>query len=315
MPCYHPIEAWRSKEVNPSGKRSLVFGYSPSKCLDEKVTIACGQCIGCRLERSRQWAIRCVHEAQMWERNCFITLTYDAAHLPANGTLFHRDFQLFIKRLRKKYGAGIRYFMCGEYGEKGGRPHYHACLFNFDFSDRKLWRKSFDGSNLYISESLNELWKDGTGNSIGFTTVGDVTFESAAYVARYITKKKFGAEAETHYEFADGSGEIVGSRNREYCAMSRRPGIGRPWIEKYFKSTYATDSVVMRGKEMRVPKAYDRWYEKFFGCEFDQIQFIRVKESKKYAEDNSFQRLMTKEFCHAVKLKQLRRSYENGESI
>ena len=131
MACYQPLKGYYSKSRNPNGKRNVVFnpqmGYR-----DRPVTVPCGQCIGCRLERSRQWAIRCYHEASMYERNSFVTLTYDDESLPLGGTLVFRDFQLFMKRLRKQYGAGIRFYACGEYGEKFGRPHYHVCLFNFE---------------------------------------------------------------------------------------------------------------------------------------------------------------------------------------
>lgn len=104
MPCYRPITAWYSREVNRSGKRSLVFSPRKAEQQDDPIQISCGQCIGCRLERSRQWAVRCLHEASLYEDNCFITLTFDDNHLfkrnnPAS--LDIRDFQLFMKRLRK----------------------------------------------------------------------------------------------------------------------------------------------------------------------------------------------------------------------
>ena len=156
MSCYSPLIGYRSRFTNPStGKRNIVF--SLREALDDQVIkIPCGQCIGCRLKRSASWAIRCVHEASLHEKNCFITLTFNNEWLPKDGSLDVRDFQLFMKRLRKKYGEGIRFFHCGEYGEKFRRPHYHACLFNFDFPDREIWsvRRGFE---LYTSESLAEL--------------------------------------------------------------------------------------------------------------------------------------------------------------
>ena len=117
----------------------------------------CGQCIGCRLERSRQWAIRCVHEASLWPDNCFVTLTFDDDNIISSGSLVKADFQKFMKRLRKRFGKGVRYFHCGEYGDLLGRPHHHACLFNFSFPDRYLWSSS-GGVNLYRSPTLEELW-------------------------------------------------------------------------------------------------------------------------------------------------------------
>ena len=196
MPCYHPLKGYKSKERNKSGKRSIVFNIKEG-LYDQHVTVPCGQCIGCRLERSRQWAIRCSHEAQMHEKNCFITLTFSDEHLPEDRSVDVRHFQLFMKRLRKRYGDGIRFFHCGEYGDHFGRPHYHACIFNHDFEDKKIWKQSGSGEIIYRSASLEELWP------YGYSSVGEVTFESAAYVARYITKKVTGDPAQEHYEYID----------------------------------------------------------------------------------------------------------------
>jgi hypothetical protein len=158
MPCFTPLKGYRSREVTKSGKRKIVFndraGYK-----DLPVTVPCGQCTGCRLERSRQWAIRCFHEASLYENNCFITLTYSEQFLPADRSVSVREFQLFMKRLRKKYGPGIRFFACGEYGEKFSRPHYHACLFNHDFKDRELFKIQND-NRYYTSEELSSIWSD-----------------------------------------------------------------------------------------------------------------------------------------------------------
>ncbi|AXH74125.1 MAG: replication initiator protein [Microviridae sp.] len=193
MPCFKPLDAWRDPS-NPSGK--LIFSYNAKRCGSPApdLKVPCGQCVGCRLERSRQWAIRCVHEASLHKKNCFITLTYNDEHLPENSSLDYRVFQLFMKRLRKKYGDNIRFYMCGEYGENFGRPHFHACLFNHDFSDKKLW-KTVNKMPLFRSAELEELWP------FGFSSIGSVTFESAAYVARYIMKKITGEAAEKHYTF------------------------------------------------------------------------------------------------------------------
>ena len=117
MPCYHPIPGYRAKSTNPSGKRSIVFNLSEG-FKNFAVSVPCGRCIGCRLERARQWSIRCIHEASLYEANCFVTLTYDDDNLPLDGSLRPRDMVLFLKRLRKRFGPGIRFFQCGEYGDK-----------------------------------------------------------------------------------------------------------------------------------------------------------------------------------------------------
>lgn len=294
MPCYSPMKGYRSRERNPTGKRSIVFNIQDGY-LDMPVTLPCGQCIGCRLERSRQWAIRCVHEAQLYERNCFITLTYNDENLPSDGSLKKTEFQKFMKRLRKEYGDGIRYFHCGEYGERFQRPHYHACLFNFDFDDRVLFQER-DGVRLYVSASLARLWP------FGFSTIGDVTFESAAYVARYITKKITGDQAADHY----------GSRTPEYITMSRRPGIGRPWLERFSADVYPSDHVVLRGKQLRPPKYYDNIFELEDPTTFAKVVRKRLAAVQDSEWNQTPERLAVREFIQLEKCKLLRRSYEDG---
>ncbi len=299
MTCYHPITGFSARICNPkTGKRSIVFdrkqGYS-----DRPMTIPCGQCIGCRLERSRQWAIRCLHEAQLHEQNCFLTLTFDAEHLPASLSIDVRDFQLFMKRLRKKYGAGIRFYHCGEYGDASGRPHYHACIFNHDFDDKIHW-KTINENKLYISESLSELWP------FGFSSIGDVTFESAAYVARYIMKKITGDFADQHYEFIDQYGEIH-QRKPEYTTMSRRPGLGQGWLEKWRSDVYPSDEIIINGHPVRPPKYYDLQMEAAHSKQFRKVKRSRIAESKKHLHDQTPARLAVREKVQNAKLQRLPR--------
>jgi len=297
MPCFRPLKGYKARDVNPStGKRSIVFsprdGYH-----DLPVTLPCGQCIGCRLERSRQWAIRCSHEASLHEKNCFITLTYDDKHLPHDSSLNVKHFQDFMKRLRFHNGPDIRFFHCGEYGEKFKRPHYHACIFNFDFEDKKLWSNRRD-VKLYTSEKLAELWP------MGFSTIGDVTFESAAYVARYITKKVTGDLAPDHY----------GTRKPEYTTMSRRPGIGKAWFDKFTSDVYPDDFVVIREKKMKPPKYYDRQFEIAYPSDFGRLKRKRKRDAEIHADNNDYYRLITREQIQQLKFKQLKRGYETDES-
>jgi len=294
MPCFHPLRGYRARAINPeTGKRPIVFNISEG-IADMPVDFACGQCVGCRLERSRQWAVRCVHEASLHENNCFITLTFndDALAKRANPfTVDVRDFQLFMKRFRKKYGEGIRYFHCGEYGEKTQRPHYHACIFGFDFPDKKLWKVS-NGHRLYTSEKLNALWEHK-----GYCVIGDVTWQSAAYVARYIMKKITGDKAEQHYQLIDElTGEIY-ERNPEYTTMSRRPGIAKGWFDKFGDELYVTDSVVINGHELRVPKFYDSHYELSNPLDYRKIKAQRRAHAKKNDGQNTPHRLYQKEQC------------------
>jgi len=320
MPCYHPIKGWRGRDKNPeTGKRPIVFDRRLSY-QGIQVEFPCGRCIGCRLERSRQWAMRCVHEASMYSDNCFITLTYNNQNLPKDRSLHLEHFQLFMKRLRKKYGTKIKFFHCGEYGQKHRRPHYHACLFNFDFKDRKLW-KTKNGFKVYVSKSLETLWP------FGFSTVGDVTFESAAYVARYITKKINGEAAEKnrpvidpdtgiqgalkHYETVNFKTGEVWNLKPEYTTMSRRPGIGKSFYQKFKNDIFPSDEIIMRGKKMGVPKYYDSLLESENPDELKRIKNERKAKAREHEENNAPDRLKVREKKKLKDFTKLIRSLES----
>lgn len=270
---------------------------------DRAVTVPCGQCIGCRLERSRQWAMRCVHENQLHTESMFITLTYSDDHLPFDGGLRKEHFQKFMKRLRARYeNRTIRYFHCGEYGSQGGRPHYHALIFGLDFVD-KIFVQERRGHRIYISPTLSELWP------FGLHEIGTVTFESAAYVARYIVDKVTGEAAADHYQSVDLNGEIH-SISPEYVTMSRRPGIGADWYEKYHSDVFPSDEVVIRGKTMKPPAYYDKLLEKQCVATYNRIKSRRTKEANKpKAQANTTrERLDVREKVKKAQVKSLKRT-------
>lgn len=298
MACYHPLQGYYSPEITTSGKSRIVFDKNKGYA-DRPVNVPCGQCIGCRLERSRQWAIRCVHESQLHDENCFITLTYDDENLPRDGSLHHRDWVLFFKRLRKKYGPGIRYYMCGEYGETTARPHYHGCLFGLDFDDKLLFKETGDVKT-YVSPTLTKLW------GMGHATLGDVTFNSAAYVARYIMKKVTGQKAAEHYQTITEHGEVF-DRKPEYTQMSRRPGIAAGWLDKFQTDAYPSDFIVLNGTKMKPPKFYDRKYEVENPATLEKIKGRRARRGRKQAPDNTPDRLAVKEKCANARLNQYKR--------
>nr|UXQ87984.1 MAG: replication initiation protein [Microvirus sp.] len=308
MPCYKPLSAYRST----TGTK-LVFDKSKSKTGIE-LKLACGQCIGCRLERSRHWAIRCIHEASLYDDNCFITLTYNDDHLPHGHTLIKSHFQKFMKRLRKKYQPKtIRYYQCGEYGEATpengyiARPHYHACLFNFTFEDLKPW-KQINENLLFTSQILTELWP------YGYSSVGSVTFESAAYVARYIMKKINGDLATkqndmgiSHYDkLFPETGEVV-AREPEYTNMSRRPGIGKPWYDKFKTDVYPSDFITHRGNSFSPPQYYDYLLDLEDPSSLEDIKHKRQRNIIKHAKDLTPERLITREKVKNAQLAQLKR--------
>lgn len=180
MQCTSPLNAY----INPFKQGEKVVFVPPSVSSSYKpIRLPCGQCTFCRLEQSRQWAVRIMKEAKCHDQNSFLTLTYDDDHLPEHRSLNKKDLTLFFKRLRKSLSPKkIRYYAVGEYGDKTQRPHYHVILFGHDFSDdRKLYKQR--ENPLYESKTLSDAWP------LGFANFGDVTFESAAYCARYCLKK------------------------------------------------------------------------------------------------------------------------------
>ena len=295
MTCYHPIDAWRSASGRDpvTGKWPITFERK-NAYLDMPIQIPCGQCIGCRLERSRQWAIRCVHEASLWPHNSFVTLTYNNYNLPAKGTLVKRDVQLFLKRLRKHFcDQKIRFYMCGEYGEKLQRPHYHLILFNLQFPDKKLFKFN-RGYPLYTSDTLSRLWP------FGFHTIGDVTFETCAYTARYILKKVNGDLASDHYQ----------GRLPEYTCMSRKPGIAHDWYETWKDDVYPHDYVIIRdGIKCRPPRYYDHLFEIDNKEVYKRVKWRRKYKSSK-SPDNSYERLQVRKTVQLSKLRKLIRPLE-----
>lgn len=318
MPCFDPRDALVVGTTD-SGKRKLKFANKHEKFtsshLFERTKLPCGKCAGCRLTHSRSWALRCLHEASLYPANSFITLTYADPFLPLRGDLEKPDFQKFMKRLRERirvqywdtgphpYPAPvIRFYACGEYGEKFARPHYHAIIFGYGFPDKYKWQKK-RGSMLYRSDFLEELWP------VGQSLIGDVTMNSAAYVARYIMKKQYGGIANSHYEYLDPHGEYR-QRTREFSLMSRRPGIARGWIDKNPGDVYPKDFVTLNGKVFRPPKYYDRVYELAAPSDFAKLKAQRVSNALDHADDNTFERLKTKERLAHLNLQKLERSFE-----
>lgn len=307
MTCYHPLEAYQVKpslaESAAGQKSSIIFNRRRGEAAGGSlIELPCGQCIGCRIARSREWAIRCVHEASRYEDNCFITLTYNNAHLPSDGSLDVTHWQKFMKRVRKKFGKGVRFYHCGEYGDTYGRPHYHACLFNFDFPDKKLW-KIVNEQKLYTSQILEDLW------GMGFCSIGSVTFQSAAYVARYIMKKVTGKNADNHYESVDEYG-VVTWRKPEYTTMSRRPGIGKAWFDEFHSDVYPHDFVVLNQAKMRPPRFYDNQLELINPLQFDMVKVERELNAMKNVDNCSKSRLLVREEVQKARLSKLPRVVE-----
>lgn len=313
MPCYYPMSVWYGPGRTANGKRIIVFKASDAARGEESFRIPCGQCVGCRLEYSRQWAVRCVHEASLHDSNSFITLTYSDDFLPSNYSLQPDDVTLFWKRLRHHLSPlRIRYFYCGEYGDETQRPHYHALVFGYDFPDKELYKVTARGDRLYVSPMLEEIWGK------GFCPIGELTFESAAYTARYVMKKVTGKgqdeiDPETGlkpYELYDPTTGEVFKRVPEFCRGSRNPGIAAKWINKFHKDVYPWDETIMRGVPQKPPKFYDRKYDEINPEGLEVVKAARKESLAKVdLDEQTDQRLDAK---HVVKLAQTNQLKRNG---
>lgn len=331
MPCYHPRVGFVEKGTD--GKNIVKMGKPLKDSTidldrEDRILLPCGKCIGCRLERARQWAMRCMCEAQEHEienggnGNCFLTLTYNDKHMPKNRSLNKKDIKLFIRRLRYAFpNQKIRYFQCGEYGwvcrkcgkpkwspnmPKGsycicskfegdlGRPHHHVVLFGFDFHDKEVLNEK---SGLCRSNLLESLWP------YGYSTVGDLTFESASYVARYCTKKINGPKADSHYK----------GRTPEFVTMSLRPAIAKSWFKKYGCDVYPHDFIIVRGGyKQKPPRYFDKLLELDNPSLFATIKDVR-KGSASKSSHNSFKRLQQREKVKKAQVKNLERRMEHGK--
>lgn len=311
MSCLKPLRVWRSSELHPVTKnRTITFDFRKAFYDLPEVVIPCRQCSKCRLEFTRQWAIRASHEASLYEKNCFVTLTYRNECLPPNGSLDYLAPVAWMKRLRERYGSGIRSLGCAEYGKKLGRPHYHILLFNFDFPDKVFW-KIKKGHRLFTSDALEELWP------FGFSTIGEVTFESAAYVSKYMSKRITGRNSSAYYHaYCD-----LETRQEKYLlapekavCRSMRPGIGKPWLEKFMTDVYPADSVVLRGKEFRPPKYYDSIFDVENPDEMANIKLKRRMMAKEMSDSDvviNTRRALTVEEFNTLGEKNKKRDFEN----
>lgn len=304
MPCYYPQTVYRSKQGRDpkTGRWPIVFdksqGYS-----DHQLQIRCGRCIGCRLDKSREWSIRCYHESLLYSHNWFLTLTYDNENLDKKCGIYDDElgkivayslnkveFTKFMKRFRKHYGKGIRFFHAGEYGDISGRPHHHVGVFNMNFKDLEVYNVEGD-VKLYTSEKLNKIWRN------GYCVIGELTIKSAAYIARYIMKKMFGKDADEYYDGIE----------KEYSSCSRN--LGKEYYNKYGENFRRLDTITINGKKMPVPRAYDKWFEEMDKELFELVKHRRRKKAKD--REDGFERRAVKEHIKRRKITSLQRRVDN----
>ena len=262
--------------------------------------VRCGKCIPCQAARRDEWAFRMCMESKGHLSSIFVTLTYSPENLPSDLSANKKSFQDFMKRYRKAISPRqVRFYACGEYGDQTLRPHYHAILFNCEFTDLRKLRVTKRGDTYYVSKELSELWP--YGNNV----VAAVNFETAAYVARYCTKKISGPLAEEYYQ----------GRLPEFCGMSLKPGIAKAWFDKHRYDDvdlfYRDGFIVCNGRTYKIPKFYDVKFESYDPVIFADIKADRVLKAKECV-DNSIERLRIREKVHRARVDFRKRSFESG---
>ena len=314
MACKHPLKAFVIG-VRPDGKQDLrirpyavnhlefihnrwVDVYIPDRgafadrAVYESIEIPCGKCIGCRLEYSRQWANRCMLELQYHKSSYFVTLTYDDEHVPIgyyadpstgeakeSMTLRKRDFQLFMKRLRKQTGQDLRFFMAGEYGSQTFRPHYHAIIFGLELDDLQFWKNSKLNYPYYNSPTIDRAWSvldknKGSYAPLGYAVVAPVSWETCAYTARYTAKKNGTQDAKAYEEFG---------MEPPFTLMSRRPGIARQYYDDHpdlFDREFINVSTEKGGRKFRPPKYFSNLYDVEYPEASAKLKEIRKEMAK-----------------------------------
>lgn len=319
MRCTDP----RTVGFHSDGK-TLCWSYKKSSKEFATFQLPCGQCIACRLEYARQWAVRCVHEAETHEENCFITLTYDEQNLKSD-KLVYTDFQTFAKNLRtqifqelldslfpnqtqklqrklwNKFSKErknelynpkkISIFVTGEYGDKRKRPHWHALIFNWRPKDGTYKYSNERSDKVYSSENLSTLWPR------GISEFGSVTFESAGYCARYAAKKLVHGNDKMH----------------EYEPISKKSGrnaIGKTFIERFWRSIFTHGNIILpNGESCSIPRYYEKWLKKNQPLAFER--YVTQKKQKMIEEATA------RENKYQAKYKEenLTRTFEEGPLI
>lgn len=304
MACYSPLKASISKRGSDGKKLVKIYPSSDAKESDSK--IPCGKCIACRLDYSQQWATRCYLEAKQYEHNYFITLTYNPENLPTNPYLYdeetgsiHQDtptlnpqhLTKFMKDLRRYYEyhrehTGIKFFACGEYGEKTQRPHYHLILFNLPVDDLKYYKTNFSDKRFYTSATLEKIWGK------GFVVIGEVSYESAAYTARYILKKQTGKDSKYVYL----------NREKEFSRMSRNTGIGYNYFYENKDKIYNDGAINVRTKDKVIPVKIPAYFDDLMETYNPELLYKTKDERLKHMENKDYISKITYDVPHHVKI-------------
>lgn len=245
MSCYNPLRAWYSAERDSITHKNIITFKRQNADLDRPLDLPCNKCLGCKSDQRMMWSVRCYHELLDHDKSSFVTLTYDNDHLPPDNKLNKKHLQNFIKTLRKHYK--IRYFACGEYGDMGGRPHYHLIIFGEDFKTLPLYNP--DGT--YTSRLIQQHWGKGS------VVVAECTMASICYTCGYVSKKLDDADT--------------------FNTMSTRPGIGKNWLDKNIEDLIKHGFVVIDNRQYQIPKRYLTWYEhELEHVKLDRAEYARI---------------------------------------
>lgn len=261
------------------------------------IEIPCNNCMGCKLEKSRQWAVRMRHEARFHSQNSFLTLTYNDESLPPHGNLDLRHLQLFMKRLRRSLPQKIRFYACGEYGDQNGRPHYHAIIFGWDPPNQVFHSVSERGDKQYTSPELTKHWDHGT------ATTGAVTFQSCRYVAAYVTKKiktndEYGQNR--YYRVSPDTGELHQVRP-EFSVMSRRPGLGQAYVDRYKADFFPSGYIVAEGVKQAIPRFYRSKLTE------EEQRYLKLNAKHEPRSEKTMERRLARAAVRDARIKKLQR--------
>lgn len=289
-------------DIYPDKKAFRAYPKTLQKLMRKKrivykadVRIACRNCEICLERKSKEWALRAIHESSLYRhkdgtsKNIAVTLSMRNEEVQKrDGKISRRDMQLFLKRLRKHKamtGDTIRVMYSGEYGDKTKRPHYHAILFNCDFEDKVFEKKTGAGTKLYRSKTLEQIW------GLGHVWIGEVTYKSAAYIARYTFKKL---------------GKITTNLpTKEFIQASNRPGLARDWLDLYGLTDIYACQLARLQKPQVIPKYYDDWLKKKHEEIYNQIKKYRCETINPNHPDKTYERLQDARRIKQMQFKKL----------
>jgi len=287
MTCLNPVLAY--KKTNGQFNFMRKSDYDAPHA--HKALLPCRKCLPCRKKEAMNWSTRMIHESKMHKISIFLTLTYDDEFLPEHNNLTIEHMQKFMKRLRKHLSTRkdelrnplpiikIRYLYVGEYGDTSGRAHYHACVFGYVPDDLILHSKK-PQYNIYKSETLTNLWGK------GFVSIGYFNSATANYCSKYILKTLVGKDALKQFQITDSdTGELI-QKQPPFKIMSRNPGLGSTFFEKYESDLINHDKAVIDGKELPVPDYYIRKLKKTDIQQYENIKRDRHNQAVEFAQRN-----------------------------